>query len=732
MSWLAGAQDRSPTLMEGGRDPERIAILDVTDNYLSGLGARVNLGRTFGVADHAAAAERVAIVSAALWTSRWAQDPSVVGRTVELNARPYRIVGVMSPAFRDPEPIESGAVTGLWIAARDGDFKDRAGYDFRILGRLASGVSAATATAELTEAGRRLSAAWPDVNRLEGVDLGFVLHPLHETTVAAARDRLLMLLGAVVLLLMLACANVANLFLARGVSRGSELMIRSALGASRGRLAVQLFSESLITAGIAGAIGALFAAVALRAFVAAAPAGIPRLHEIRLDASVLFFVLALTVFTAVVFGMLPAMRGARTGSAAASGGHRATGTPRSHRLPSALVAVEVGISLVLVTGAALLLSSVRHLVSVPPGFDPRGVIEVDVRPPYGANTRAAVRAFYTSLVDRARALPGVSDAALIHTVPGMTGGAWGRITIDTETRPVSEPNRAFAIGDTPGSDFFRHNLIYGDAFGLLGIPLLAGRAFDDRAREGDPLVVILNERAAKRFFPGVARPLGRRLAFGPPGTDAPMREVIGIVGDIRQQGPAAVAEPQIYVPYVQRDIGRLTLLVKQRPGMTVSGETIRQMVRELASDVPVDRLQPLQSRYAETSANTRFLASLLSVFAGLGWLLAVVGTYATVSHVFARRVREMAIRFALGADAGRVFRLVVGRALRIAAIGLGAGLVVTLILARFLEGQVHGVGVRDPVTLGLAAIGIGLSVALAALAPAVRAARIDPNLVLRE
>ncbi len=733
MSWLVGAQDRSPALVDDGEVAERVAVLDVTDGYLTGLNASVRLGRAFDPGDYAAGADRVAIVSSALWRSRWGQDPSVLGRVVQLNGRPCRIVGVMSSAYRDPEPIESGAITGLWIPVRHGDSPDRDDYGFRILGRLAPGASPGSATQELSEAGRRLSAAYPDVNRAEGADLSFVLHPLHETTIAGARDRLLMLLGAVVLLLILACANVANLFLARGVTRASELTIRSALGASRARLALQLFAESVITAAIAGALGALVAAIALRVFVAAAPAGLPRLHEIGLDPRVLLFVVALTGLTAVAFGTLPAWRGARTASAAASGGARATAARRTHRLPSAIVAVEVAISLVLVTGAALLLNSVRHLLNVPPGFDADRVLEVDVRTPFGSRTTASDRLFYSTLLDRTLALPGVSSAALIHTVPGISGGAWGRITTDTtSTAGLSERPRAFAIGDAPGGDFFRHNPIHGDAFGVLGIPLRAGRAFEDQPRDGDPLVVVLNESAARRFFPGIDPPIGRRLALGAPGTGAPMREVVGIVGDVRQRGPAADAEPQIYVPYLQRAIGRLTLLVKQQPGADVTAETIRQMVRDLAPDVPVDRCQPLETRYAATSTNTRFLASLLSAFAGLGWLLAVVGTYATVSHVFARRVREMAIRFALGADAAGVFRLVVSRALRVAGIGIGAGLGLTMILSKFLEGHVYGITARDPLTLGVVSAAIAVSVAFASVGPAARAARVDPNHILRQ
>ena len=243
--------------------------------------------------------------------------------------------------------------------------------------------------------------------------------------------------------------------------------------------------------------------------------------------------------------------------------------------------------------------------------------------------------------------------------------------------------------------------------------------------------MVLNERAARQFFPGVDQPLGRRLLLGTPNSDVPMREVVGIVGDVRQHGPGTDAEPQIYVPYQQRNVNRLSLLIEQHPGTLVSAQEIRQIVRDVSPDVPVDRIDFVAARYSATSAETRLLASLLTAFAAMGLLLAMIGTYATVSHAFSRRVREVAIRMALGAPAARVFRLVLSRALSVAAIGIAAGLVLTMFLSRFLEGQLHGVSARSPLATAATAVGIAVSVALAALGPALRAAKVDPNTVLR-
>lgn len=734
LAWLAGAQDRSPALTGDGREAERVSALDVTDEYLPGLGARVQIGRLFIAADHAAEAERVALVSHGLWQRRWGSDDAVLGRTLLLDGVAHTVVGVMSPAFRDPQPVESGAITGVWIPARDDDprFAHRDDYGFRWIGRLAEGVEIDTARQELSAAGRWLTSTYPDANGVADDDLDFVLHPLHQMTVGEARTRLLMLLGAVALLMLLSCTNVASLFLARGATRGAELAIRSALGATRWRIAAQLFAESLLTAGLAGAAGTLLGALGLRVFLAAVPPETPRLHEVHLDVRALAFVAMLTVVTATLFGTGPALRGARTAGAAGPGG-RATASRRARRLQSALVAAEVALSLVLVTGSGLLLNSFLHLARVDPGFDGQDVVVVDLRPPFSSTTAAADRAFHRALLERARAEPGVGHAALAYTVPGPGGGAWTPVTPegDAPGGAASRQAGAPARGLAPGEDWFAINPVAGDFFAALEIPLRAGRVFADDPGEGEPLVVVLNGAAARRFFPGVERPIGRRLALGPPGSDAPLRDVVGIVGDVRQQGPGHDPEPQIYLPYGQRDVPRLRLLLELRAGTTLPADAIRTLVHDIAPDVPVDGIEPLHARYAAAGAGAQFLAFLLSTFAGIGLLLAAVGTYATTSHAVTSRVREVGIRMALGARAGAVLRMMLARALSVAGAGIAAGLLLALALGRFLEGYVYGITARDPLTVAAACALIGACATLASLAPAVRAARVDPTIAVR-
>lgn len=735
LDWLAGAADRSPALTDDVEEAERISVLDVTETYLPGLGARVPLGRSFTTEDFAADAERVAIVSHALWQRRWGGDRAVIGRVIRLDGLSYDVVGVMHPSFRDPAPIESGTATGVWTPApvTGGVYRHRDYYAFGIIGRLADGASPVVARQQLSAVSAALSTAHPEANRSGTDAMDLVLRPLQEATVGDARARMLLLLGAVVLLLLLSSANVANLFLARGLSRSSELAVRSALGASRSRLATQLFGESLLTAAAASLVGVVLAYYGVRLFLAGAPPDIPRLHEAGFDARVLGFVVLITVITAVVFGTLPAARGATTAARAVAGG-RVTPGRGTQRFQSALLGVEVALSLVLLTGAALLLNSFLHLLRVEPGFVGDGVVVIDVRPPGDAGTHALELQFYDALMERAAALPGVRQAALIHTVPGVHGGAWSRVTSDQDSRPADRSQRATAPVQSlldPGDEFYRLNPVRGNTFAALGMPIIAGRSFADHPGPGDPLTVVINEAAARRLFPDVEVPLGRMIALGDPGAAAPMREIVGLVGNVRQRGAAREPDAQIYLPYGQRDIGRMALVIKLVPGSVVDAAVIRQLVRDVAPDLPVDRIERLSERFATTSDEQRFLTSLLSVFAALGLIMAIVGTYATAAQATARRFHEFGIRIALGAASGSLVRLVMARAMAIAGAGIVSGLLVTVVLTRFLESYVFGISARDPVTLAAAAALIALSATAASVLPALRAARIDPNSVLR-
>jgi predicted permease len=675
------------------------------------------MGRLFEPNDFEPGAGLVAVVGHSLWENRWGGG-DVLGTELELNGVAHTIVGVMDRSYRDPEPVESGPIVQVWVPARENDPEhDRGDFSFRVIGRLASGTSVEAAQRQLTAIGARLAEAYPDPNRMDGNALDFALHPLKQTTIGAARDRLLMLLGASALLLLLACANVASLFLTRGSARIVELSIRSTLGASRGRIARQLLTESIAIAAIGGALGALLGGVGMRAFVAVAPGEIPRLWETTFDLRIAAFVFAATGLTGVAFGSLPALRSSRL-AASAMRETRATMSRRSLRAQTALISIEVALALVLVTGSALLLRSFVRLMHVDPGFDPDGVLAVDVRPPAAAKTEDLRRLFYDQLADRMRAIAGVRYAALSYSLPGAPGGSFSRVT------PEGPPNPELA------RRFVRNNPVTHDWFAALAIPLRSGRLFTGDQRAGAPSGIVINEAAARAFFPGEDSPVGRRLKLGAPDADEPMLDVIGVVGDIRH-GLGTDPEPEIFLPLGQQATFRMMLTIKLHDGVAPPIEAIHAAVREVGPDVPIDLVSTMHDRLASTTAQARFLTSLVTAFAALALLLAVVGTYATASYAVSRRLTEVGIRMALGARPASVFLLVVLSNAAAAGLGVIMGLALTLFLSRYLEAYVFGITAQDPATVVLACALISAAATLAAIGPATRAARLDPNEVLR-
>jgi len=422
--------------------------------------------------------------------------------------------------------------------------------------------------------------------------------------------------------------------------------------------------------------------------------------------------------TAVAFGIVPALRGARD-APLAPGSRRATVSRRGSRTQSGLVALQVALALVMVAGSALLLNSFWRQLRVDPGFDAADVVVLDLRPPAGVIETPQRLQLYERLRDRVAAIPGVRGVALAYAAPGSRGGAYTQVAV-----PDSDSS-------TFAGQFFRFNPTLGPVFELLRVPVEEGRASFAGAAPDGPLEVVLNRAAASLFFPGEKHPVGRLLRFGGVDSEKPLLRVIGIVGDVRQRGPAADPEPQMYVPFAQQPVQRLSLLVKVQPGAPVPGAALREAVAEVAPGVPIDGLDRLRDRYLDNAAEARFLAFLLAAMAGVALLLAAVGTYATASHLVSRRLREVGVRRALGAGTPAVLRLVLGRALAITAAGLAVGLGAALVLGRFLEGLVFGITPRDPATLAGACIVLVAAALLASLGPARRAARADPSTVLR-
>lgn len=396
---------------------------------------------------------------------------------------------------------------------------------------------------------------------------------------------------------------------------------------------------------------------------------------------------------------------------------RATAGRRRLRLQGALVSAEIALALILVTGSALLLRSFSALLRADPGFVASDLVVADIRPPGGID-RAGQRQFYGTVLERAETLPGVRHVSLLSTAPGISGGTWVRTSVEG-----AEPAR-------PDGPFTRLNATMGDAFVTLGIQVRGRRSFD-AVTATDPLVVILNQSAAKQFFPGIEDPVGRRIRLGTATSNEPLREVIGVSGDISQRGPGEDAEPQIYAPASQAPAPRLSLVLRLNAGTPIPVDAIRTIVNEVGSGVPVDRIATVDELFADSTAEARFLAFLITTFAFLALALAAIGTYGTASYAVAQRMREMGIRLALGAAASSVLGLVLRNAFRTAAVGIITGTAAALVLTRFLESYVFGITVHDPIAFIVAGCVIGLSAILASLVPALRAARVDPNRVLR-
>jgi predicted permease len=714
-AWVLGARDRSPALTAPG-PPERVFALDVTEGYLDHLGARVVLGRTLQPDDHRAGSAPVAVLSWPLWQRRFGGDRAVVGTSLSLDDGVVTVVGVLEPGFRDPSPLEAGSPTSLWMPLRADAplWSDHEGFVFSVLARRAPEVPLEAAAAEGRRVGALLAEERPDDYVFNGAPLELVLEPLRDLTVGSeARLRVLLVLAASGLLLALACVNVANLLLSRSEGRRIELATRCALGASDSRIAGQLVAESVSLACFGGALGLGLGALALRGFRSIAPDDVPRLHEVGLDLRAVAFALLAALLTGVAFGAIPALRASRTFPGSAS---RATSGRAGVRTQATLVGVQTALALTLVAGSALLLGSFRNLLHTDPGFRPEDLVVVDLRPPGERGDVERHRAFYDELHERAAALPGVERAALSYTVPGKPGGAFS-------------PIRAAGASLPEVPSFHQFNPIQGDYFETLGVRLLGGRTFDGTEGADGPLVVVVNQRAAATFFPGIEDPVGERLLFST-AAGAAGREVIGVVGDVRQRGPAEEPQPEVYVPSAQGSVGRLLLTLRLAPGLEPPVDEIRSLVAELAPGTPIDDVSTMSQWLARTIAVQRFLAILVSAFGAIALLLAVVGTYSTARCAATRRLRELGIRQALGAERRDLVLRATLRTAGVAAAGALGGLALTAVVARWLEGNLHGLSALDARTLASTALLLLAAAALAALGPAWRAARMDPMRVL--
>jgi putative ABC transport system permease protein len=696
---------------------ERLQGARVSQSFFRLLGVRPALGRDFLPSEDAKGANRVVILADGLWRRRFGADPAIAGKTIRLGDNAYLIAGVLSRDFEpdfysDPtKPAEIFSPLGYDTSMPQAC---RTCRHLRTIARLRAGVTREQAASELTT----ISAALFREHPTEYSSVGVLVTPFADNLTARARPLLWTLFAAVGLVLLIGCANVASLLLSRAGRRRQEIAVRTALGASRGRIAALFLTEALVLALIGGALGLLAATWTLQGLLGLAPAGLPRIGGVRLEGAVLLFTLAVSALTGLLFGLFPALRMSRGAvePALREASRGSAGRSRG-RFGGSLVVFDVAIALVLLSGALLLLKSTARLLHVDPGFRSAGVLtmEVDVTGARYAEDPAVTR-YWDEVLRRVERLPGVRSAGLVSQLP--LGGNFDGYGVHAQDKPSANPDA------DPSADRYS---VSADYLRTMAIPVLRGRGFDATDREGSAPVVLVNGALARRVWPG-EDPLGKRVQIG--GTDPPWREVVGVVGSVRHTALDAPETPQVYLPRAQMVDNFMVLVVRADDPAAQAG-SVRAAVASVDPDQPITRVATMERVLAGSAAARRFSAGLLAAFAALASLLASVGVFGVISGFVGQRTREIGIRVALGAGRGRIVGLISSRTLRLTLAGVAAGLAASLLLSRPLASQLYGVAPHDPWVLA-GASGLIIAVALgASLAPLRRALRIDPMATLR-
>ena len=712
-----GAYREAGVNVTGAGEPQRVVAGMLSVDAYEALGVRPMVGRFVGPEHETAENDGVVVIGFGFWRSQFGGARDVVGRDLEINGRKRTIIGVMPERYAFPSER-----TQLWLplvvspAAREA----RSWFSFPAIGRLAPDVPLERARADLATIAARLEQQYP-TNR----DYGVTVTPLPEQVVGPTlRSALWIVLGAVTVVLLIACANVANLLLSRATAREREVTVRMALGASGGRLVRQLLTESVLLAILGGVTGVLFAWAGLAVLRGLAPADLPRMSEVRVDGVVLAVTAAGTIATGILFGMFPAIQLSRTSLADAlrEGGRTGTSTRGSMRVRHGLVAAQLGAVVVLLTAAGLLTRTFITLQRVELGFEPRNVLAADI-PLSGTRYAqpAQAVAFYDALLERVRATPGVRAAGTVTTMflsrtPNSTN-----ITVEGRDPRPEDKEVTFDVAST-------------GFFDAIGARLVAGRLFTPADRQGAPSVAVINEQMARYYFANTDA-VGRRFREGGPLSDttrAPWITVVGVVADMRRTGVDMPVREETFIPHAQVPTLRNILMVRTVGDPLAVARHVRDAVRSLDPSQPVSNVRTLQADLSGLLAQRRFNAVLVGAFAILALLLAMIGAYGVTAYLVAQRTREIGVRMALGAEPSRVTRLVVLNGLRVAAIGVAGGVVAAFFAARLASSLLHGVSPHDPLTLVAAPLTMLVVVALANYVPARRAARVDPLMALRQ
>jgi putative ABC transport system permease protein len=718
-------ENRWAANLTGQGEPVRVPGARVTGRFFGTLGVPAQLGRGLQPGEDSAGREHVVVLSHGLWQRLFGGDRGIVGRALSLNGESYQVVGVMPEGFRD----FFNRNIDLWapLVFDPGQLGDdnRTNEFLNLIARVRPGVPEEQAAAEMRSLAQQLKQRYPDSY---ASDWSLVTTPLAQRSVGDVRPALLVLLGAVGFVLLIACANVANLLLARAAARSKEIAVRTALGASRDRLVRQLLTESLLLALAGGALGLLLAYWGVRSVVALNPGELPRADEIGIDAPVMAFTLFVSLVTGLLFGLAPAMHASAADlhGMLKEGGRGSAGDRGGQGLRRTLVVAEVALALTLLTGAGLLVKSFARLQGVDPGFDPGHLMTFNLSLPatrYPADSQQT--AFFDQVLPAIAAVPGVRAAGATSVMP--FSGSWSTASFEVEGYQPP-PKTQGPWGDvrivTPG--FFE----------TLRVPLRKGRFLGEEDRAGARRVAVVDEELVRRYWPN-QDPLGKRVTFGPPAgaTDTTTREwieVVGVVGHTKHEGLDAEDRVQLYMPYRQQPLPTLTVAVRTSGDPNTYVTQLRRAVQSVDPDQPIANARTMEELIAQSVGQRRLSMLLLSLFSGIAFVLASVGIYGLMSYSVAQRSRELGVRIALGAARSDVLRLVLRQGMSLALMGIVIGVGAAFALTRLIESQLYGVRATDPATfVGVAAL-LGVTALAANLVPALRATRVDPAVVLRE
>ncbi|HEV3410750.1 MAG TPA: ABC transporter permease [Chthoniobacterales bacterium] len=708
------------TVLGTGASAQELDGVAVDGDFFDVLGVKPMLGRAFTAEEAKVGAPNIIVFGHGVWQRAFGSDPKIVGQQVSLAGRSYTVLGIMPPGFKYPVDAESSEFVMPLQPLTPTEVPRRGSHFLRLIGRLKPGVTAQQAQAEMEPIAARLAQQYPDTN----LERGVVIVPLLEDIVGDVRPALLVLLGAVALVLLIACANVANLLLARAAARSREIGIRTALGASRARIVRQLLAESFVLALLGGAGGLLLAGWGVDVLSALGPRNVPRLGEVGINLGVGAFTFGLAVLSTVVFGLVPALQISRSNVSESlqQGSKGSTGGLHGTRVRGFLVVSQVSLSLLLLAGAGLLIKSFFNLRATNPGFDPARLLVLDhvlARIKYPEPDQQ--RRFYEQMMPRLAALPGVESIGGANPLPfsGNDSASSFRMEHEPDRGPGTHPD-ASHLTVTPG--YFR----------TMKVPLRSGRDFDVRDNETAPRVAMVNETFVRRFIPNM-NPIGQHILLDRPAPEPPLPlQIIGVVGDTKQTELGAPSRPEFYQPFAQNPNRRVWLVFRTATAVVSGMQTaIARAIHEMDPEMFVGNVQPMETLLGRQLAQPKFNMMLLGVFAAVAMVLAAIGIYGVIAYSVTQRTREIGIRMALGAQRTQMLGMVLRQSLTVVAIGIGIGLLAAFGATRLLASLLYGVGANDVLTYASVVFLLGAAALLASYIPARRAMKVDPMIALR-